>query len=99
MTGVLSVYSALFMRFAWMVKPRNYLLLTCHMSNATAQGVQLARRLTVDGWLPAGLVPAYVLGTLTTPAASAPAASVPAASAPAASAPAASAPAAPSPAH
>lgn len=68
MTGVLTVYSMLFMRFAWKVTPRNYLLLSCHASNTTAQGVQLARRLTADGWLPAGLLPAAVLGTLTTPA-------------------------------
>ena len=72
MTGVLTVYSMLFMRFAWMVKPRNYLLLSCHASNTAAQGVQLARRLTVDGWLPAGLVPAAVMGSLSTPAPAAP---------------------------
>lgn len=39
----LSVYSLIFMRFAWMVKPRNYLLLTCHMSNEVAQLYQLQR--------------------------------------------------------
>ena len=48
MTGVLVVYSCLFMRFAWMVKPRNYLLLACHASNTTAQSVQLGRRLESD---------------------------------------------------
>lgn len=37
MTCVLSVYSLLFMRFAWMVKPRNYLLLACHATNEVAQ--------------------------------------------------------------
>lgn len=31
------------MRFAWMVQPRNYLLLACHMSNETAQLYQLQR--------------------------------------------------------
>lgn len=31
------------MRFAWMVKPRNYLLFACHATNATAQTVQTAR--------------------------------------------------------
>lgn len=37
------VYSALFMRFAWMVQPRNYLLLACHASNETVQLYQLSR--------------------------------------------------------
>jgi hypothetical protein len=41
----LSVYSLLFMRFAWMVQPRNYLLLACHASNETAQLYQLQRGL------------------------------------------------------
>ena len=39
----LSVYSLLFMRFAWMVQPRNYLLLACHASNEAAQLYQLQR--------------------------------------------------------
>jgi hypothetical protein len=39
----MSVYSLVFMRFAWMVKPRNYLLLVCHASNETAQLYQLQR--------------------------------------------------------
>ncbi|KAJ0902005.1 putative mitochondrial pyruvate carrier [Helianthus annuus] len=37
------VYSGLFMRFAWMVQPRNYLLLACHASNETVQLYQLSR--------------------------------------------------------
>jgi hypothetical protein len=37
MTGVMCIYSMLFMRFAWVVKPRNYLLLACHASNETVQ--------------------------------------------------------------
>jgi mitochondrial pyruvate carrier 1 len=41
----LAVYSLIFMRFAWMVKPRNYLLLACHASNETAQLYQLQRGL------------------------------------------------------
>ncbi|RYG47179.1 hypothetical protein EON67_08820 [archaeon] len=45
MTGVLAVYSLLFMRFAWMVQPRNYLLLACHASNEVAQLIQLGRKL------------------------------------------------------
>ncbi|KAL1915071.1 uncharacterized protein VTP21DRAFT_7776 [Calcarisporiella thermophila] len=43
MTLALTVYSALFMRFAWMVKPRNHLLFACHATNETAQLVQLYR--------------------------------------------------------
>mmetsp|Transcript_24007 Transcript_24007/g.75575 ORF Transcript_24007/g.75575 Transcript_24007/m.75575 type:complete len:99 (-) Transcript_24007:458-754(-) len=43
MTSVLCVYSLLFMRFAWMVQPRNYLLLACHGSNEAAQIYQLSR--------------------------------------------------------
>jgi hypothetical protein len=48
MTGVLMVYSGLFMRFAWMVKPRNYLLLACHASNSVAQTVQMGRRMQYE---------------------------------------------------
>eukprot|EP00246_Nothoceros_aenigmaticus_P003462 TRINITY_DN14625_c0_g2_i2.p1 TRINITY_DN14625_c0_g2~~TRINITY_DN14625_c0_g2_i2.p1 ORF type:complete len:107 (-),score=11.02 TRINITY_DN14625_c0_g2_i2:188-508(-) len=43
MTGALCIYSALFMRFAWMVKPRNYLLLSCHMANESVQLYQFSR--------------------------------------------------------
>lgn len=43
MTSAMCVYSALFMRFAWMVQPRNYLLLACHASNETVQLYQLSR--------------------------------------------------------
>ena len=35
MTAVLLMYSCLFMRFALRVQPKNYLLFTCHLSNAT----------------------------------------------------------------
>jgi len=37
MTAALTVYSATFMRYSWMVTPRNYLLLACHVINETAQ--------------------------------------------------------------
>jgi hypothetical protein len=40
MTAALSVYSVLFMRFAWMVQPRNYLLFACHAANEAAQLTQ-----------------------------------------------------------
>ncbi|XP_073037235.1 mitochondrial pyruvate carrier 1 isoform X1 [Primulina eburnea] len=43
MTGAMCMYSALFMRFAWMVQPRNYLLLACHASNESVQLYQLSR--------------------------------------------------------
>lgn len=48
MTGVLCVYSLLFMRFAWMVQPRNYLLLACHASNEGAQLYQLSRKIKYE---------------------------------------------------
>lgn len=44
----LCIYSALFMRFAWMVQPRNYLLLACHISNETVQLIQLSRKLNYE---------------------------------------------------
>ncbi|THH01796.1 hypothetical protein EW026_g964 [Hermanssonia centrifuga] len=43
MTPALTLYSLVFMRFAWRVIPRNYLLFACHATNATAQTVQGAR--------------------------------------------------------
>ncbi|KIY72833.1 UPF0041-domain-containing protein [Cylindrobasidium torrendii FP15055 ss-10] len=43
MTSTLMVYSMVFMRFAWRVQPRNYLLFACHTTNALAQGVQDVR--------------------------------------------------------
>ncbi|TFK41175.1 hypothetical protein BDQ12DRAFT_646996 [Crucibulum laeve] len=43
MTTALACYSMVFMRFAWRVQPRNYLLFACHLTNATAQTVQDAR--------------------------------------------------------
>jgi len=43
MTPTLGFYSLVFMRFAWRVQPRNYLLFACHLTNATAQLIQEAR--------------------------------------------------------
>ncbi|KAN0064578.1 pyruvate transporter mpc1 [Thecaphora frezii] len=43
MTTALASYSAVFMRFAWRVQPRNYLLFACHTTNMLAQSTQLAR--------------------------------------------------------
>jgi hypothetical protein len=44
MTAVLFVYSLMFMRFAWKVIPRNYLLFACHFSNCHAQAYLLYRK-------------------------------------------------------
>jgi len=46
MTAALCCYSALFMRFAWMVQPRNHLLFACHFTNETCQLIQLGRYFT-----------------------------------------------------
>ena len=43
MTGVLCVYSLLFMQFALQVQPRNLMLFSCHMSNEAVQLYQLNR--------------------------------------------------------
>lgn len=43
MTFALSCYSLLFMRFAYKVQPRNWLLLACHLTNETAQLIQASR--------------------------------------------------------
>ncbi|ELT95430.1 hypothetical protein CAPTEDRAFT_130225, partial [Capitella teleta] len=43
MTTALSLYSMLFMRFAWKVQPRNMLLFACHFTNTTTQLVQMYR--------------------------------------------------------
>ena len=44
MTITLFLYSCFFMRFAWMVQPRNKLLLSCHFSNASAQAYLFTRK-------------------------------------------------------
>lgn len=43
MTFALSIYSLLFMRFAWKVQPRNMLLFACHFTNEGAQITQGCR--------------------------------------------------------
>ncbi|BEI85030.1 hypothetical protein CcaverHIS002_0504310 [Cutaneotrichosporon cavernicola] len=43
MSPTLAAYSGIFMRFAWQVQPRNYLLFACHMTNSAAQSVQCVR--------------------------------------------------------
>ncbi|ONM10486.1 Brain protein 44-like protein [Zea mays] len=49
MTGVLCVYSALFVRFAWMVRPRNYFLMVTHSCNECVQLYQLSRWARAQG--------------------------------------------------
>eukprot|EP00389_Voromonas_pontica_P016346 GDKH01025546.1.p2 GENE.GDKH01025546.1~~GDKH01025546.1.p2 ORF type:complete len:120 (-),score=12.08 GDKH01025546.1:101-460(-) len=44
MTSVLAIYSCFFMRFAWMVTPRNYLLFACHFCNTSVQLTNIFRR-------------------------------------------------------
>ena len=39
-------YSTLFCRFAWRVQPRNYFLLSCHMTNVAFQCLLLYKRET-----------------------------------------------------
>ncbi|KDO52591.1 hypothetical protein CISIN_1g032596mg [Citrus sinensis] len=51
MTTAMCIYSGLFMRFAWMVQPRNYLLLACHASNETVQLYHLSRWARSQGYL------------------------------------------------
>ncbi|KAJ4729418.1 Mitochondrial pyruvate carrier [Melia azedarach] len=51
MTGVMCVYSALFMRFALMIQPRNLHLFVCHASNETVQLYQLSRWAKAHGFL------------------------------------------------
>lgn len=45
MTGVLLVYSSLFARWAYIVKPQNLLLCACHVTNIFAQSNQMRRAL------------------------------------------------------
>jgi len=48
--AAMCIYSLLFMRFAWMVQPRNYLLFACHASNETVQLYQFSRWARAEGW-------------------------------------------------
>jgi hypothetical protein len=50
MTAAMCVYSALFMRFAWAIQPRNHLLFACHFSNELVQLNQMRRWATVQPW-------------------------------------------------
>ena len=48
MQMILTFYSIIFMRFALKVKPRNYLLFSCHLLNTCLQANLLVRRLTFE---------------------------------------------------
>eukprot|EP00887_Chlorella_sp_A99_P002284 scaffold10.g2284.t1 len=50
MTGAMCVYSLLFMRFAWMIQPRNYLLFACHASNECVQLYNMSRWVRAQPW-------------------------------------------------
>ena len=50
MTGALSVYSAVFMRYSMAVTPANYLLFGCHAINCSSQLVQGYRYLSYWNW-------------------------------------------------
>ncbi|KXS16293.1 brain protein 44-like protein [Gonapodya prolifera JEL478] len=50
MTAAMSVYSLLFMKFAWDVRPRNPLLFACHFTNEIAQLVQGYRYIDWNHW-------------------------------------------------
>ncbi|XP_042520868.1 mitochondrial pyruvate carrier 1-like isoform X2 [Macadamia integrifolia] len=49
MTAAMCVYAALFMRFSWMVRPRNYMILAGHVCNETVQLYQLSRVVKAHG--------------------------------------------------
>ncbi|KAI5017247.1 hypothetical protein ZWY2020_037625 [Hordeum vulgare] len=46
---VMCVYSGLFMRFAWVVRPRNYFLMATRASNESVQLYQLSCYARVQG--------------------------------------------------
>jgi len=48
MTFALCCYSGVFMRFAYMVQPRNWLLFACHFTNECAQLTQMSRFLKYE---------------------------------------------------
>lgn len=48
MQMILTFYSCIFMRFALVVKPRNYLLFSCHLVNTCLQSNLLIRRLKFE---------------------------------------------------
>ena len=51
------LYSALFMRFALAIQPKNYLLFACHVCNEVVQLNQARRTLQVRDWRTVSLQP------------------------------------------
>jgi hypothetical protein len=49
MTGILAVYSCVFMRWAIAISPPNYPLLACHIANSTAQVATLGKYYLLAG--------------------------------------------------
>ncbi|CAC9699027.1 mitochondrial pyruvate carrier protein 1, putative [Plasmodium sp. DRC-Itaito] len=48
MTSVLTIYSLLFMRYALAIKPKNYLLFSCHATNTLVQSILLYKKLKYE---------------------------------------------------
>ena len=48
MAMTLCGYSTIFMRFAWKIQPRNWILFFCHFSNTCAQATLYMRRVAYD---------------------------------------------------
>ncbi|XP_074156922.1 mitochondrial pyruvate carrier 1-like protein [Sminthopsis crassicaudata] len=55
MTFALICYSLAFMRFAYRVQPRNWLLLACHSTNVLAQSMQARRYVSYHRGKPAAV--------------------------------------------
>lgn len=48
MTFALLCYSGIFMRFAWVIIPRNLLMLSMHVANSGVQGYHLTRKINYE---------------------------------------------------
>ena len=48
MTATLFVYSCLFMRFAWMIKPRNLFNMSAHFCNASVQAYLFSKKMAFN---------------------------------------------------
>ncbi|EUD67708.1 hypothetical protein C922_01896 [Plasmodium inui San Antonio 1] len=55
MTAVLTFYSILFMRYSLAIKPKNYLLFSCHATNTVVQSILLFRKLKYEAESKKGL--------------------------------------------
>ncbi|KAF0852312.1 mitochondrial UPF0041 domain-containing protein 2 (pyruvate transporter) [Andalucia godoyi] len=72
MTGALCLYSGLFMRFAWMVQPRNYLLLACHIANESVQSYHFVRALKAQKFDAPPVAPLQLIASSPIPSAASP---------------------------